>query len=66
MEKWGVREYYPLVIKDKKNYQLEEIIKGIIIGPKANATENIVKRYLKSLNPVCEKIEVIKSQCPLR
>ena len=66
MEKWGVREYYPLVIKDKKNYQLEEIIKGIIIGPKANATENIVKRYLKSLDPIYEKIEVIKSQCPLR
>ena len=65
MENWGVREYYPLKIADD-NCELKRIIKGIIIGPKANATENIVKRYLKSLDPIYEKIEVIKSQCPLR
>ena len=65
IENWGVREYCSVLFKDE-NYQLEEIIKGIIIGPKANATENIVKRYLKDINPVYEEIEVTKSQCPLR
>lgn len=65
-EVWGIREYYTLNLKENPDIKIEDLITEVTIGPKSNATEDTVEKYLANLNESFSKIKVIRSQCPLR
>lgn len=67
----GIKEYYSLSLKNKKNESdLKGLIEKIILGPKASVDEHIFGRYLQKVageeNIDISGIEIKNSESPLR
>lgn len=60
----AIREYYPLSFKD---YDMNELVSTITLGPRASISLDVLKRYLSyEAKTATEGIEIRQSVCPLR